>query len=48
MRAKTEEGFLEVSFRRDSGVGFLDRKAAYSIALKLTKSEFVRNGAMAI
>ena len=48
MRAKTEEGFLEVSVRRGSGVGFPGRKAAYSIALKLTKSEFVRNGAIVI
>ncbi len=48
MRAKTEEGFLEVSVRRDPVVGFPGRKAAYSIALKLTKSEFVRNGAMII
>ena len=48
MRAKTEEGFLEGSVRMDPGVGFPARKAAYLISLKLTKSEFVRNGAMTI
>lgn len=48
MRAKTEEGFLEGSVGRDPGVGFSGRKAAYSIALKVTKSEFVRNGVMII
>ena len=48
VRAKTEEGFVEVSARRDSGLGLLDRKAAFSIALKLIKSEFARSGAMMI
>ncbi len=48
MRAKTEEGFLEGSVRRDPGVGFPGRKTACSIPLKLKKSEFVRTGAMII
>ena len=48
MRAKTEEGFLEGSVRRDPGVGFPGRKAAYSISLKTTKSDFVRTGATII
>ena len=36
------------SVRRDPVVGLLDPKAAYSMSLALTKSEFTRKGVMTI
>ena len=36
------------SVRRDPGVGLLDLKAAYSMSLTLTKSEFTRKGVITI
>lgn len=45
MRIPCSDGFVR---RDDPGVEFPCRKAACSISVKLTKSEFVRNGVMAM